>query len=232
VAGSLFAGGAVMEIELEPVDARVLACLIEKSITTPDYYPLTLNALTAACNQKSNREPVMALAEADVLRSLDRLRDMGLACVASLAGSRMPRYRHRLTEQISLSEPQVAVLCELMLRGPQTPGELRARAGRMAELPDREAVLTVLDALAEQETGAPLVAVLPGRSGQREERYGHLLCGALPEGEAAAVPAEPARLVVRAEDERLAALEERTAHLEDELARLRGQFSDFKHQFE
>ena len=221
-----------MQLDLEPVDARVLACLIEKSITTPDYYPLTLNALTAACNQKSNRDPVMALAEADVVRGLDRLRDMGLASVVSLAGSRMPRYRHRLTDQITLSEPQVAVLCELMLRGPQTLGELRTRAGRMAELPDRDAVQDALDVLAEQETGAALVTGMPSRPGQREERFAHLLCGPPPESDAPAIVEEPARRVVRAEDERLAALEERTARLEDELARLSAQFSDFKHQFE
>ncbi len=221
-----------MQLDLEPVDARVLACLIEKSITTPDYYPLTLNALTAACNQKSNRDPVMALAEADVVRGLDRVRDMGLASVVSLAGSRMPRYRHRLTEQITLSEPQVAILCELMLRGPQTLGELRTRAGRMAELPDRDTVSDALEALGEQETGEALVTVMPSRPGQREERYAHLLCGPPLESDAPAIVEEPARRVVRAEDERLAALEERTARLEDELARLNAQFIDFKHQFE
>ena len=220
-----------MEIQLDPGEARLLACLIEKSMTTPEFYPLTLNALTAACNQKSNRNPVMHLTEKDVVRSLDGLREHKLASMVMLAGSRTPRYKHRFLDILSVSDQGLSILCELMLRGPQTPGELRTRAGRMTPFPDLEAVLAGLRELAGHDEG-PLVAVMPTRPGQREDRYTHLLCGPPPEEDELPEPVEPARQAVRMEDERLAGLEARMTALEDELARLNARFNDFLRQFE
>ena len=220
-----------MEIQLDPVEARLLACLIEKSMTTPEFYPLTLNALTAACNQKSNRHPVMHLTEKDVVRSLDDLREHKLASVVKLAGSRTPRYKHRFQEIVAISDQNLAILCELMLRGPQTPGELRTHAGRMTPFPDLEAVLASLRELAGHTEG-PLAAVMPPRAGQREDRYTHLLCGPPPEEDELPDPIEPARQAVRMENERLAGLEGRMTALEDGMARLNARFDDFLRQFE
>ncbi len=223
-----------MDLTLNPVEARVLACLVEKSITTPEYYPLTLGALTAACNQKSNRDPVMQVGESDVVRALDGLRDRKLAWSVALAGSRVPKYRHSLTDVILLTPPQVAVLCELMLRGAQTAAELRLRAGRMAAFADVAAAQATLQELASREAGA-LAARMPRQPGQREERYLHLLCGGVPAESAAgaALPApEPARVAVMAENERLGALESRVAALQDELEQLKARFGDFIKQFQ
>lgn len=221
-----------MEPTLSPIEARVLASLIEKSIATPEYYPLTLNALAAACNQKSNRDPMMQVSEEDLVRALDSLRDRKLAWSVTLAGSRVPKYRHSMQDIYPLTPPQLAVLCELMLRSSQTLGELRTRASRLCPLPGPDDVQNALQALMTW-TGAPLAAVAPRRIGQREERYTHLLCGAPP---AEAIPAasvvEPARLNVMAENERLAALELKVAIVEDELARLKAQFADFTRQFQ
>ena len=221
-----------MEPILSLIEARVLACLIEKSIATPEYYPLTLNALAAACNQKSNRDPVMQVSEEDLVRALDTLRDRKLAWSVTLAGSRVPKYRHSMHDIYPLTPPQLAVLCELMLRGPQTLGELRARAGRLCPLPGPDDTQAAMQALMSW-SGAPLAAVAPRRIGQREERYTHLLCGAPPaEPAPAASVAEPARLAVMAENERLAALETKVTALDDELARLKAQFADFTRQFQ
>lgn len=220
-----------MESPLDPVETRVLACLVEKSVTTPEYYPLTLNSLTAACNQKSNRDPEMQLDEATVVRALDALRDRKLAWSVTLAGSRTPKYRHSLGEVFPMAPSHMAVLCELMLRGPQTLGELRTRAARMAEIPDTTAVQAILQELAARPDG-PLVAILPRQPGRREERYTHLLCGTPPAVQDSPAPApEPARLAVMAENERIAALEAKVATLEDELASLKARFGDFERQF-
>ena len=219
----------MLDTPLDPVSVRVLACLVEKSATTPEYYPLTLVALTAACNQKSNRDPVMEVAEGDVVRALDTLRDQGLAWSVTLAGSRTPRYRHSLTDAPALPPSHLAVLCELMLRGPQTVGELRLHASRMAELADTAAVQGILQDLGARAEG-PLVAVLPRQPGRREDRYAHLLCGPLPAADAAPAAVEPARQAVMAEHERLAALEARVAALQDELGRLAARFADLERQ--
>jgi len=221
-----------MEPTLDPIEARVLACLVEKSIATPEYYPLTLNALAAACNQKSNRDPMMQVAEEDLVRALDSLRDRKLAWSVTLAGSRVPKYRHSLQDVYPLTPPQVAVLCELMLRGSQTLGELRTRAGRLCPLPGTDGVQAALQVLMAWP-GAPLAAVASRRIGQREERYTHLLCGAPPtEPASASDVVEPARLTVMAGNDRLAALETKLATVEDELARLKAQFADFTRQFQ
>ncbi len=221
-----------MEPMLSLIEARVLACLVEKSIATPEYYPLTLSALAAACNQKSNRDPALQVSEEDIVRALDSLRDRKLAWSVTLAGSRVPKYRHSILDVYPLTPPQLAVLCELMLRGPQTLGELRTHAGRLCPLPGTDDVQAAMQSLMEW-TGGPLAAVTPRRVGQREERYTHLLCGA-PAVEPAthASVAEPARLIVMSGNDRLAALETKVAAMEDELARLKAQFADFTRQFQ
>lgn len=202
-------------------EIRVLAALIEKAMTTPEYYPLTLNALTAACNQKSNRDPVMQLSEADIASALDSLRDKKLAWTVALAGSRTSKYRHSLSDVLALTPPQTAVLCELMLRGPQTVGELRTRADRMSHFENTAEIQAALDQLSLWE-GTPLVARLPRQTGQREERYMHLLAGPLPQQASASMPlptvvSSPST----SESERLAALEVQVAKLADEIGKLK-----------
>jgi uncharacterized protein YceH (UPF0502 family) len=221
-----------MEPTLSPIEVRVLACLVEKSLSTPEYYPLTLNALTAACNQKSNRDPVMEVSGEDAVRALDALRDRKLAWSVTLAGSRAPRYRHHIEEVYPLTPPQLAVLCELMLRQAQTVGELRTHAGRLCGLADTAEVQSILQQLMGWP-GGPLAAVAPRRSGQREERYIHLLGGPPPaETDSAPPAAEPARVSVMAGNERIAALEARVSALDDDLARLKAQFDDLARQLQ
>jgi hypothetical protein len=220
-----------MEPTLNQIEIRVLSCLVEKSLSTPEYYPMTLNSLTMACNQKSNRDPMMQLSDQDTVRALDSLRDRRLAWAVTLAGSRTPKYRHHIEDVYALVLPQLAVLCELMLRGPQTVGELRTHAGRLCNFASIEEVQAVLQQLMTW-TGGALAAVAPRRSGQREERYTHLLGGAIPEeAEPALASVEPARQTVMVENDRIAALEIKVASLEDELARLKAQFADFAGQF-
>src|SRR5271156_1780022 len=161
-----------MDLLLDPVEARVLGSLLEKEITTPEYYPLSLNALLNACNQKSNRDPMVHFDEETVDRVLDVLRDKGLLLNITGAGSRVPKYGHRLSEKLNLGRREMAVLCELMLRGPQTLGELRTRAERMHPFDDLAEVESVLDRMPE------LAVKLPRRPGEKEARYAHLLSGA------------------------------------------------------
>ena len=221
-----------MELTLNPIEVRVLASLVEKSCSTPEYYPMTLNALTAACNQKSNRDPVMQISSQDTVRALDSLRDRKLAWSVSITGSRAPKYRHSVEDVFPLTPPQLAVLCELMLRGPQTVGELRTHAERLCKLTDTAEVLSVLQQFITW-SGGPLATVVPRRSGQREERYAHLLGGPLSGGAESVLPAaEPARLSVMAENERIAALETKVVAMEDEMARLKAEFADFARQFQ
>lgn len=221
-----------MNVILSPMEARVLGCLIEKAVTTPEYYPLTLAALTAACNQKSNREPIMQADEKDVVRALDDLREKKLAVSVALTGSRAPKYRHSIPDVLALTPQQLALLCELILRGPQTTGELRTHAARLAPFTDATEIQRVLNELAAWE-GEPLIARFPRQVGQREERYGHRLCGEIPGETTVAQPSpEPARIAVMAENERIAALETRVAALGAELERLKAQFSDFAKQFQ
>lgn len=219
-----------MTIQLNQDEVRVLGCFIEKEMTTPEYYPLTLNALTTACNQKSNRDPVVAFDETTVVRALDRLRHLGLAMQAG-DGGRVPRYKHALSVKLYLEPEELAVLAELMLRGPQTLGELRARADRMHALKSLEEVEIILKHLAERKE--PLVMQLPRQPGRKECRYAQLLAG-VPEisGEPAAPTVEAATLRVRAENERLAALEAEVAALRAELESLKGLMDEFKAQFE
>ncbi|TWJ19038.1 YceH family protein [Geobacter argillaceus] len=215
---------------LNDVEVRVLGCLIEKELTTPEYYPLTLNALTNACNQKSNRDPVLSLAEADVVRAIDRLKFKGMARLSAEAG-RVPKYCHSLTEKYRFAPPELALLAELLLRGPQTVGELRSRAERMAPFADLTAVEQVLEVLMELDP--PLVTRLLRQPGRKESRYAHLLAGEpQPTAEESAPPPEAARLKVMAEDERVGRLEEDVATLRSEVAELRQLVEEFKAQFE
>jgi hypothetical protein len=215
---------------LTPVEVRVLGSLIEKELTTPEYYPLSLNSLTNACNQISNRDPVVSFDEKTVARALDSLREKKLAWMVTGVG-RVPKYEHRLTEALTLAEQEVAVLCVLMLRGPQTVGEIRGRTGRLYEFKELEETELTLQALMSAQP--PLVVKLPRQPGTKESRYAHLLGGEVEVEEREVEPRlEPATLEIRQENERLSRLEEQLAEVRGELAELRQQFLDFKKQFE
>lgn len=217
-----------MNLPISEIEARILGALIEKELTTPEYYPLTLNSLTNACNQKSNRDPVMALEEGDLVRALDKLRMKGFAR-QSAEGGRVPKYCHCLGE--TLPPPELAILAELLLRGPQTLGELRNRADRMTPFADLAAVEETLQEL--QQFDPSLVTLLPRQTGQKEQRYAHLLAGEPQLTAAERQPApEAARLRVMEENERVALLETEVAALRGEVAELRKIVADFKSQFE
>ena len=220
-----------MDIILNNIEARIIGCLVEKAITTPDYYPLTLNALTNACNQKSNRSPLMILEETSVVRGLEGLQEKGLAEKIFKADSRVPKYQHSFAEKLNISKSQVAVLCELMLRGPQTTGELRGRAGRMFKFEDLQQVEAILQGMIEREP--PLVIKLPRQPGRKERRYMHLLSGEpdITEEELAA-PEEAATLTVHAENERIEILEKKLSALSGEFDALKEAFINLKSQFE
>jgi len=210
-------------IFLTSAQARVLGALIEKEVTTPDYYPLSLNALINACNQRSNREPVMDLNEEEVRGALVGLQDHRFAGPAQGADSRVSKFEHRLGEAFNFSRAETALLCVLLLRGPQTPGELRGRTERMHRFEEIGDVLAGLQKLMEREP--PLVAVLSRQPGTKESRYAHLLSG-----EVAAAPATMSAAVsapVRsADDDRVAQLESDVAELRKEVAALRLKIDD------
>ncbi|MFP4013029.1 MAG: YceH family protein [Chitinispirillaceae bacterium] len=215
-----------MEYELSPVEQRIVGALVEKEMTTPEYYPLTLNALVNACNQKSNRDPVMSLTEKEVDNVLEDLKERRIVWQMSLAGSRVPKYEHNLRSLFPLTEQESAVICVLLLRGPQTPGELRGRTERMARFSSLEEVESVLKNLSEREV--PLVTELPRRPGQKERRFAHLFSEP-PETSDVEIPsaqpqAQPSEGAVR--------LSDRVAALEEELGELKRRFSEFRKQFE
>ena len=220
-----------MDIILSDIEVRILGCLIEKEITTPDYYPLTLNALTNACNQKSNRHPVVSYEDTTVVRGLDSLREKGLAEKILKADSRVPKYQHTFRQKFNLPNEHVAVLCELMLRGPQTVGEIRNRADRMHNFGGLNEVEEILNRLMEKEP--PLVVKLPRQIGRKESRFAHLLSGE-PElrEEEQTIPEETATIRVRAENERIARLEDEFANLRREFDTLKEEFISLKSQFE
>jgi hypothetical protein len=204
---------------LSPLEARVLGCLMEKQRTTPDQYPLTLNALVSACNQKTSRHPVMQLTPGEVGHTVNVLRDRGLIH-ASFSG-RTERYDHKLAGTYLLDRRQLGLLCALMLRGPQTPGELRTNAARLADLPDLATVQETLASLEQHDP--PLVRELPRQAGAREQRFAHLLCGE-PKLEApAASPTRKDDTGDAALAHRVAELEERVTALEEALAGRRGE---------
>ncbi len=207
---------------MHPAEVRVLGVLLEKEITTPEYYPLSLNALVNACNQKSNRDPVVNFDEETVDQALQLLRNKGLLLAISGAGSRVPKYGHRLSEKLNLGRRETALLCELMLRGPQTLGELRTRAERMHRFDDLAEVETVLERMGE------LVVRLPRRPGEKEARYAHTLAGPPAEAGEGPVEAEPTALRV----DRVGQLEEEVRRLTGEMDELKRQFADFRRQFE
>jgi uncharacterized protein YceH (UPF0502 family) len=213
-----------MSIELDPLEARVIACLIEKEIATPEQYPLSLNALTNACNQKSNRDPVLSLDEVSVQQVLDGLGRKYLVSEESGYGSRVAKYRHRFCNSeygtLKFSPQELAVVCELLLRGPQTPGELRSRAGRLARFDDAGQVEATLESLATRNDG-PYVVRLAREPGKRESRYAHLFGGEVT-SEAVPEKAETAAIA----DDRLDRLEQRLATLEADIAELKHRLGD------
>lgn len=212
----------------------MLGALIEKEITTPDYYPLSLNALVAACNQLSNREPVMTLSEPDVNRALDKLREKRLAVVITGGDSRVFKFAHKAREIFELNSAQTALLCVLLLRGPQTVGELRGRTGRMHEFADLGDVQATLGSLATRDAPQPaLVAVLPRQPGTKESRYTHLLSGA-PAASTTPAALESAAFTapLSSDTTRLAQLEADNADLKRQLADLRREFDEFRKKFE
>ncbi len=213
-----------MKIELSPLEARVIGCLIEKQITTPDQYPLSLNALVAACNQKSNRHPLMELDEAAVQNTLDQLARRHLVIEKSGFGSRVLKYQHRFcnTEfgSFKLTAHELAIVCELLLRGPQTPGELRTRASRMAPLADVTQTEGVLEGLRTREDG-PFVVRLPRESGRRDSRYAHLFGGPVAIPPPAAEPPGAAPPAAAHSDAQLERLEEELRQLRAELEELK-----------
>jgi len=211
----------MFERPLDANECRVLGCLVEKQLSTPEYYPLTLNALLNACNQSSNRDPVLALDEESVRFALEGLREQGLALEVSGAGARTLKYEHRLEGALHLAVQEAAVLAELLLRGPQTPGELRSRCARMYPFPDLAEVESALQLLMEAEP--PLLLRLAKAPGAREARVAQLLAGPVA-ADAPLPPPGPA-------PGRVAQLEAEVAALKTDLAELRAEFEAFKGQF-
>ncbi len=216
-----------MNLQLSAPEIRVIGCLIEKAITTPDQYPLSLNALVNACNQKSNRDPVMELDERTVQQTLDALVRKHLVLEKSGFGSRVPKYQHRFCNtgfgSCDFTPQATAVLCELMVRGPQTPGELRGRASRMAEIHDVSEVENVLQALATRTDG-PFVVRLPREAGRRDSRYAHLFSGPI---DVSAFEEEPALPTPEA---RGPSLTERVTQLEHLVEQLRAELDELRKQ--
>jgi uncharacterized protein YceH (UPF0502 family) len=214
-------------IKLTAAEARLLGALVEKEVTTPEYYPLTLNALINASNQRSNREPVMALDEDDARQALHGLENKGLAGRARSADGRVTKYEHWLGEAFNFSRAETALMCVLLLRGPQTPGELRGRTERLHEFAEISAVIAGLQKLMEREPA--LVAVLPRQPGTKEARYAHLLSGPV---ESIQVPAsaahipQPSAPLLPDQDNRIAQLESTVAELQREVAALRQKIDD------
>jgi len=214
---------------LHALEVRVLGSLMEKEITTPDYYPLSLNALLHACNQKSSRDPVMNLDESAVRDTLHSLSEKRLAGATSTADSRVTKYEHRLGEAFNFGRPEFAVLCALFLRGPQTPGELRGRAERLYRFEDLGQVQSALQRLMNREP--PLVTMLPRQPGTKEARYAHLLSGDVETWQPEAA-SDAALTAGSADSERIARLEDQVAVLQNEIADLQQQLADFRKQFE
>jgi uncharacterized protein len=222
--------------ELSDIECRVLGSLIEKEATTPEYYPLSLNALVNACNQKSNRDPVMILDESAVRQALHTLDGQSLVRSVSASDSRVTKYEHRLQETFNFYRHEIAILCVLLLRGPQTPGELRTRTERMHTFDDLSAVQSSLQHLMKREP--PLVKVLPRQPGTKEARYTHLLSGDIDEVDGKPIPeARPSLAAAGGEqlahlENEVAALRRELADSQKEIAELKQQFSQFREQFE
>ena len=211
---------------LTEIEARVVGALIEKQLTTPEYYPLTLNALVAACNQKTNREPVVSYTEQIVQKSLDDLREKNVAYVFYGSTSRVPKYKHILDKYLELEPSETAIICALLLRGAQTLGELRERTGRLYEFSGLGEVQETLDNLARRDES--LVVKLERLPGQKEVRYAHLLSGEVIQVQ----PPEKSIPARQTENERVAKLEEDLENLRSEFNLFRQSFEEFKKQFE
>jgi uncharacterized protein YceH (UPF0502 family) len=217
---------------LSDIELRVLGSLIEKQMATPEYYPLTLNALTLACNQKNNRNPVTAFDEAAVAQALETLREKNLAYVFYGSNSRVPKYKHVMPEIFHLDQAELAVMCVLMLRGAQTVGELRDRTMRLHNFTGLDEIDTTLNLLMVEEP-EPLVVRLPRQPGQKEARFAHLLAGEVSIDQSA--ESEPSKRPVThrtTDSERVLKLEQEVETLRAEVASLQQQFEDFKKQFE
>ena len=211
-----------MEAILSAIETRVLGSLIEKQVTTPEYYPLTLNALMLACNQKNNRNPVTSYSENQVADALESLREKNLAYVFYGSTSRVPKYKHVMPEVMHLSHPELALMCVLMLRGAQTLGELRGNASRLHEFSSLEEVEETLNKLITRDPD-PLVARLPRQPGQKEGRFAHLLSGEIDLQSLEQTPPTPSRRT---------SLEEKVEALTAEVEKLKEQFEQFRKQFE
>ena len=222
------------ELSLSAEEVRVVGALIEKQVATPEYYPLTLNALTNACNQINNRDPVVSYDEATVSHALESLRDKKLAREVRTADGRVPKYRQVFEEVYGLSRAELAAMCVLMLRGPQTAGELRGRTERLYPFSDLSFVEATLEGLGERaERRPPLVVKLPRQAGRKESRYAHLLSGPVDVEAAEAAAAESPRRASRAGDDgRVGRLEEELAAVRREVDELRREFAEFRKQFE
>lgn len=217
-----------MDILLNEVEARIVGCLIEKEATTPEYYPLTLNALIAACNQKTNRFPVVEYDEKTVSQALEDLRDKNIVYVFYGSSSRVPKYKHILPKLLEIELHQVAIICVLLLRGFQTIGELKERSQRIYEFANLEEVHQTLDELRKRDE--PLIVELPKQPGQKESRYAHLLSG-----EITAEAMESVQQAVsskQSNQEQIAKLEAEITTLKTNLEDLRNEFAEFKKQFE
>ncbi|MFP4416408.1 MAG: YceH family protein [Chitinivibrionales bacterium] len=221
-----------MDVELNEIEVRVLGSLVEKDLTTPEYYPLSLNALTAACNQKSNREPVMSLDESEIVRALDSLKNKHLVWKLDTAAGRVPKYEHNLRPHWELSDAEISIICVLLLRGPQTVGEIKSRTGRMYDFSSLEEVEQSLKQLEQRDDG-PFVTRLPLQPGRKEHRFMHLFSGEieLPEHPVES-KAEPARIRIEQEQQRIAELEEQVSYLQNRVESLQQQFESFRSQFE
>ena len=215
---------------LSEIEVRVLGSLVEKQVTTPEYYPLTLNALTLACNQKNNRNPVSSYSENEVANALETLREKNLTYVFHGSTSRVPKYKHVMPEVMHLSPAETALMCVLMLRGPQTAGELRSHGARFYEFSGLEEIEATLNGLISREP-EPLVVRLPRQPGQKEARVAHLLSGAPPE-ELLSEVATPRSSGRQNDKERIEELEQSVSALTEEVETLKQQFAEFKKQFE
>jgi len=222
-----------MQVTLTSIEARVLGALIEKEITTPEYYPLSLNALSNACNQKSNRDPVMHLEESEIRKALNHLEYQCLVRSVSSTDSRVTKFEHRLQDAFNFYRPEVAIICELLLRGPQTPGELRTRASRLHAFEDLESVHSALNRLEKRDP--PLVTVLPRQPGTKEARYAHLLGDVPPVAPAAPAHATASRdhdAATASSNQRIESLVAEVTELRNQIADLQSQFATFRKQFE
>jgi uncharacterized protein len=218
-----------MPENLDQTEVRILGALVEKQLTTPEYYPLTLNALVNACNQKNNRDPIVAFDEKTVSDALERLRDRNLVYIFYGSGARVPKYKHMLPSVYELEPSETAVIAVLMLRGPQTIGELRERTSRMYEFPSLDEVQATLDSLARRDE--PLVLKLERQPGQKDARFAHLLCG---EADVETIAAAHVSRVSHgdANNERIEKLEEEVSSLRSEMDAIKLTFDEFKKQFE